>query len=132
MHLNRVGFTLCFQKDLLSAPSADPSNLSFTLRTLLRLVMSSSSSDPYDSVVNVESFITRTASGSAREVSGSDNSIDRSSEGLSYKKVDSSVLKIPTSFRDSNSLDNFLSKNSFIKPDYPSDAVMTHICGHID
>jgi len=72
VHLNRVGFTLCFQKDLLNAPSADSSNLSFTLCTLLRLVMSySSSSYSSDSVVNVESSVTRVASGSAREVSGS-------------------------------------------------------------
>ena len=112
MHLNIVGCTLCFQKDLLSALSTDLSNLSFTLRTLLKLVMSSSSSDSSDSVVNVESSVTRTASDSAREVSGSDHSIDRSSEGPTYEWGDSSVLKLPTSFRDFNSLDKFVSKIS--------------------
>ena len=39
---------------------------------------------------------------------------------------------VHTSLRDSNSLDKYLSKKSFIKLDCPSDVVMVDICGHTD
>ena len=42
------------------------------------------------------------------------------------------MLKIPTSFRDSDVLDKFISKVSFIKLDAPSDALMADICGYSD
>lgn len=119
---------LALSKDCLSAPSANPFNPSSTFRILLKLVMSSSSSRFSDSIVNVESSVTS----SLREVSSVDRSMDRSSKGPGCDWVDASVLKIPTSFRVSNSLDQILAKNSFIKSYCPSDAVMADICGHTD
>jgi len=96
-------------------------------------VISFSSSDSSNNVINVKSSkVTRTASGSAGEVSGSNHSVNRTSEGSSYEWVDSCVLNIPTSFRDSNGLDKFLFKIAFIKPDCPLDVVMDDICGHTD
>jgi len=89
-----------------------------------RLVMSSSSSNSSDSIIHVESFVTRSMSNGERE--GGD------SDGPSYDWVDPSVLKIPTKFRDSNMLDQFLSTTFFNKPDCPTDAVMVDICGHTD
>jgi len=89
--------------------------------------MSSSTNSSY-SVINVESSeVTRTTSGSAENVSNSNHSVNRRSEGPSYEWVDPRVLNIPTCFRDSNNLDKFLSKVAFLKPDSPSDALMIDI-----
>ena len=72
----------------------------------------SSSTDSFDNVINVESSkVTRTASGSAGDMSR-------------YAWVDPRILNIPTCFRDSNALDKILSKVAFLKPDTPSDALM--------
>jgi len=46
-------------------------------------------------VVNIESYVTRNASGIVRENSG----LSQSSDGPSYDWVDPSVLKIPTRLR---------------------------------
>jgi len=54
-----------------------------------------------DNVVNIESYVTRIASGSAIEGSGPGQSLD----DPSYDWVDPLVLKIPTRLRDSDSLD---------------------------
>jgi len=43
----------------------------------------------------------------------------------SYKWVDPHVLNVPTCFRGLTALDDFLSKVSILKPDSPSDAMMT-------
>jgi len=68
----------------------------------------SSTSDSSKSIVNIESSdVTRTAFGSARDVNDSD---DFKSDCPSYEWVDQRVLDIPTSFRDSNNLDKYLSK----------------------
>ena len=70
--------------------------------------MSSSSTDSYDNVINVESSeVTRTASSSAGGVSSSDHSVDRRSTSPNYEWIDPRVLNIHTSFRISNSLYNF-------------------------
>jgi len=73
-------------------------------------------------VGNVESFVTHTPSGSARQ----------SSDDLSYDWVNPSVLKIPTRIRTSDSLDQFLSENNFLTPDCPSEAIVADICGVTD
>jgi len=88
----------------------------------------SSSVDSSDNVANIESSVTRTASGSAIE--GSESS--QSSDDPSYDWVDPLVLKIPTRLRDSDSLDQFLAKNSFLTSDCPLDKVMADICGLTD
>jgi len=85
-----------------------------------------SSSNSSNSVIHVNSFVTRT---SFDEVRGGSNS-SQSSDGPRYDWVDSSVLRIPRKFRDSNTLDQFLSETSFVKPDCPTDAVMADICCH--
>jgi len=77
--------------------------------------------DSSDNVVNIESYVTLTTSGSAIEGSGFDDP--------SYNWVDPSVLKIPTRLRDSDSLDQVLDKNSFLKSDCPSDTIMADIYG---
>jgi len=93
----------------------------------------SSSTSSSNSVVNIESSeVTHTTSSSARDVSNFDHLVDQRLECPSYEWVDPRVLNIPTNFRDSNSLDKILSKIAFIKPDYPSDAVMADICGYTD
>jgi len=61
---------------------------------------------------------------------GGDSS--QSLDGPRYDWVDLSMMKIPTKFRDSDSLEQFLSNNSFIKPNSPADAVMANICSHTD
>jgi len=86
-----IGFALC-------APSVESFNLLSLLRILFRLVMSSTSYST-NSVAHIESSdVTCTASGSARDVSGLD---DSKSDGPSYEWVDPCVLDIPTCFRDS-------------------------------
>jgi len=84
--------------------------------------------DSSHNVVNIESSVTRAASCNVREGSAS----SYSSGGPSYDWVDPSVLKIPTKLRDFDSLDQFLSKNSFIRPDCPTNAMMAGICGLTD
>jgi len=79
----------------------------------------SSSVDSSDNVVDIESFVTRTASGGASQLS----------DGLSYDWVDPTVLKIPTRLRDSDKLDQFLSENSFLAPGCPPGAILAYICG---
>jgi len=89
-----------------------------------------STSNSSNSFVNIESsYFTRTASGSARDVSDSNNF---KSVGSSYEWVDPHVLDIPTCLRDSNTLDKFLYKVTFLKLDSPSDALMADICGYTD
>jgi len=88
----------------------------------------SSSVDSSHYFVNIESSVTRTVFGSVREGSGS----SQSSSSLSYDWVDPFILKIPTKLRDFDSLNQFLSKNSFIRPDCPTDAVIADICGLTD
>jgi len=86
--------------------------------------------DSSNNMVTIESFeVARTTSGSTRETSNLDRSI---LEGSSYEWVDPRVLKIPTSFRDFDILDKFLSKVSFIKSDAPSYTLMADICGYSD
>jgi len=63
--------------------------------------MSSYSSNSSDRVIHVESSVTRIVFDGAREVSDSSQSCD----SPSYDWADPSILKIPTKFRDSNSLD---------------------------
>jgi len=84
----------------------------------------SSSVDSSNNVVNIESSMTRTASGSARE--GSE--LSRSSDGPSYDWVDPLMLRIPIRLRDSDSLGQFLANHSFLIVECPSDAVMANIC----
>jgi len=75
----------------------------------------SSSSDSFDSVVNIDSSnVTCTASRSAGDLSNSDHSVDRKSDGPSYEWVNPRVLDIPTCFRSPNDLDKILSKVSFL------------------
>jgi len=70
----------------------------------------SSSDDSSNNVVNIKSYeVTRTVSGSAGKTSSSNHSV---SEGLSHEWVYPCLFKIPTSFRDSDILDKFLSKVS--------------------
>jgi len=82
----------------------------------------SSSVDSSRSVANIESFVTHTTSGSASQ----------SSDDPSYDWVDPLVLKIPTRIRNADSLDQFLSENSFLSFECPSDAVAADICGVTD
>jgi len=86
-----------------------------------------------NNVVDIESSeVTCTAFGSTKETSNSDHFVNRRSEGSCYELVNPRVLKILTSCRNSNVLDKFLSKVSFIKPDAPLDALMIDICGYTD
>jgi len=63
---------------------------------------------------NVDSSLTRTASGSASQ----------SSDGPSYDWVDPFVLQIPTKIRTSDDLDEFLSLHKdFLAPDCPTEAL---------
>jgi len=73
--------------------------------------------DSSNNVINIEfSKVTRTVSDSVGETSSSNHSV---SDGPSYEWVNPHALKIPISFRDSDVLDKFLSKVSFIKLDAP-------------
>lgn len=123
--INRVTFErnrvyACFAfKDIFECSKRRVPQFSFILHTFTK-------------VSDVFFIFTRTTYGSAGEVSSSDRSVGQRSKGLNYEWVDPSVLNIPTGFRDSNSLDKFLSKVAFIKLDCSSDALMTDIYGYTD
>jgi len=93
----------------------------------------SSSTDPSDSILNVESSeLTRITSSGAIDMSGSDHTVDPKSDCLSYDWVDPWVLDVPTCYRGPNDWDKFLSKVSIFKPDSPLDAVVAESYGHTD
>jgi len=72
---------------------------------------------------NIDSSLTRTASGSASQ----------SSDDPSYDWVDPSVLRIPSKIKFSDDLDEFLSSHKdFLASDCPIEALVVDICGMID